>query len=100
MDPEEGVPGASQSDPNPYGLHPEDDHDSDVEIEDGDHIFLASVHPKVNPEFLRTSSTISTQLAEASTKNLKTPSFRDNMPDHLDDFADVFDKASFKSLPK
>ena len=35
LNPEEGVPGASQSNPNPYGLHPEDDHDSDVEIEDG-----------------------------------------------------------------
>ena len=98
--PEEGVSGASQSDPNPYRLHPEDDHDSDVEIEDGDRIFLACVHPEVNPEFLCASSTISTRLAEASAKNSKTPSFRDNVPDHLHDFADVFDKASFDSLPE
>ena len=58
--PEEGVPGALQSDPNPYGLHPDDDHDSDVKIEDGDRIFLVCVHPKISPEFLRASSTIST----------------------------------------
>ena len=58
--PEEGVPGASQSDLNPYGLHPEDDHDSDVTIEDGDCIFSVCVHPEVNPEFLHASSTIST----------------------------------------
>ena len=98
--PQEGVPGASQSDPNPYGLHPEDDHDSDVEIEDGDCIFSACVHPEVNPEFLRASSTISTQLAEASAKNSKTPSFRNDVPDHLHNFADVFDKAAFNSLPE
>ena len=89
--PEEGVPGASQSDPNPYGLHPEDDHDSDVEIEDRDRIFSVRVHPEITPEFLHASLTISTQLAEASAKNLKTPSFRNNVPDHLHDFADVFD---------
>ena len=44
--------------------------------------------------------TISTRLAEASAKNSKTPSFRDNVPDHLHDFADVFDKALFNSLPE
>ena len=98
--PEEGVPGASQSDPNPYGLHPEDGHNSDVEIEDRDRIFSAHVHPEIIPEFLRASLTISTRLAEASTKNSKTPSFRDNVPDRLHDFADVFDKASFDSLPE
>ena len=85
--PEEGVPGASQSDLNPYGLHPEDDHNSNVKIEDGDHIFSAQVHPEINPEFLHASSTISTRLAEASAKNSKTPSFHDNVPDHLHDFA-------------
>ena len=58
--PEKGVPGASQSDLNPYGLHPEDDHDSDVKIEDGDRIFSARIHPEVNPKFLHASSTIST----------------------------------------
>ena len=98
--PEEGVPRASQSDPNPYGLHPKDDHDSNVEVEDGDCIFSAWVHPKISPKFLRASSTISTRLTEASIKNSKTPSFRDNVPDHLHNFADVFDKASFDSLPK
>ena len=98
--PEEGVPGVSQSDPNPYGLHPEDDHDSDVEVEDGDHIFSVRVHPEIIPEFLCASSTISTRLAKASAKNSKTPSFCDKVPDHLHDFADVFDKALFDSLPE
>ena len=58
--PEEGVPGASQSDPNPYGLHPNDDHDSNVTIEDGDRIFSVCIHPKIIPKFLCASSTIST----------------------------------------
>ena len=66
---------------------PRMDHDSDVEIEDRDCIFSAHVHPEVNPEFRHASSTISTRLAEASAKNSKTPSFRDNVPDHLHDFA-------------
>ena len=60
LNPEEGVPGPLQSDPNPYGLHPEDGHNSDVEIEDRDRIFSARIHPEISPEFLRASSTIST----------------------------------------
>ena len=58
--PEEGVPGASQSDPNPYGLHPNDNHDSDVKIEEGDRIFSACIHPETSPEFIHALSTIST----------------------------------------
>ena len=61
---------------------------------------MARVHPEIIPEFLCASSTISTRLAEASAKNSKTPSFHNNVPDHLHDFADVFDKASFDSLPE
>ena len=100
---EGGVPGARsplQFDPNPFGLHPDDDHDSDVEIEEGDRIFAATIFPENSFEYVRASSTVSTRLAEASNKNSKTKSFRDIVPDHLHDFAEVFDKGSFDTLPE
>ena len=41
LTPEEWVLGSSQSNPNPYRLHPDDGHDSNVEIKEGDRIFSA-----------------------------------------------------------
>jgi hypothetical protein len=60
---EEGVPGARsplQFDLNPYRLHPHNDHNSDVKIEEGDHIFAAKIHTEINVKYVRTPSTIST----------------------------------------
>src|ERR1700723_2684943 len=99
-DPKEGVP-KSQNPRNPFGLFADDDHDNDVEIEEGDRIFTATILPQDIHHFVcATSSTPATDLAAAYAKNAKVQSFRDAVPDHLNDFEDVFNKESFDSLPE
>jgi len=77
----------------------DDDDDDDVEIEEGDRIFVATIHPEDIHHFVRASSTVSQRLAEAFTKNSGQVSFRDSVPESLHDFEDVFSKESFDSLP-
>jgi hypothetical protein len=77
----------------------DDDDDDNVEIEEGDCIFVATIHPEDIHHFVRASSTVSQRLAEAFTKNSGQASFRDSMPESLHDFEDVFSKESFDSLP-
>jgi len=77
-----------------------DDNDNvDVEIEEGDRIFVATIHPEDIHHFMRASSTVSQRLAEAFMKNSGQASFQDSVPESLHDFKDVFSKESFDSLP-
>jgi len=71
----------------------------DVEIEEGDHIFVATIHPEDIHHFVCASSTVSQRLAKVFTKNSGQASFRDSVPESLHDFEDVFSKESFDSLP-
>jgi hypothetical protein len=72
------------------------------EIEEGDQIFIANIHPKCSDHFVRAAhvratQTVSQRLAEAFAKNSNTPTFFDLVPSHLHDFEDVFSKESFNS---
>jgi hypothetical protein len=41
----------------------------DIEVEEGDHVFMAMVHPVDPQHFIRASCTVSRHLAEALAKN-------------------------------
>ena len=70
----------------------------DVEIEEGDRIFAIGLTPLT--EEIRATSNISQRLAEAFHRNSAPKTFRDSVPDHLQDFEDVFAKESFDALPE
>jgi hypothetical protein len=65
----------------------------DEQLEEGDRLFATSV--PCEAEFIRATSNISQQLAEAFHKNSQPTSFHESIPSHLHDFKDVFMKASF-----
>jgi hypothetical protein len=80
----------------------DDDLDSDVDditIEEGDHVFMAMVHPVDPHHFVRASSTVSGHLAEAFARNSKPKHFHDIVPPSLHAYADVFRETAFDSLP-
>jgi len=85
--------------PDLIDIHDDKDDDDEVEIEEGDHIFVATIHPEDIHHFVCASSTVLRRLAEAFTRNSGQVSFRDSMPESLHDFKDVFSKESFDSLP-
>jgi hypothetical protein len=75
------------------------------EIEEGDRIFVANIHPEcsdhlVHATHVRATQTVSQRLAEAFAKNSNTPTFFNLVPSHLHNFEDVFSKESFDSLPE
>jgi len=45
--------------PDLVDIHDDNDNDDDVEIEEGDHIFVATIHPEDIHHFMRASSTVS-----------------------------------------
>jgi hypothetical protein len=61
--------------PDLMDVHNDDDDEDNVEIEEGDHIFVATIHPEDIHHFVRASSTVSQQLAEAFTRNSRQVSF-------------------------
>jgi hypothetical protein len=68
------------------------------EIEEGDRIFMTTIHDQV--EFIWASATTSQRLSEAFVKNSGPPkSFRESVPKAFHDFEDVFSKESFNELP-
>jgi hypothetical protein len=69
------------------------------EIEEGDRIFVATIHPEDTGHSIRATSTVSQWLAEAFAKNSNVPTLFDLIPTHLHDFVDVFSKESFDELP-
>jgi hypothetical protein len=69
-----------------------------AEVENGDRIFMAHIHPERQEHIVWATSTISQQLAEAFSKNSKKPTFRDLVPESLHDFEDSFNKESFDTL--
>jgi hypothetical protein len=81
----------------------DNDLDSEVDdftIEEGDCVFMATVH-LVNPHhFVRASSTVSRRLAEAFSKNSRPKGFEDIVPMTLHKYADVLSKTAFNSPPK
>jgi hypothetical protein len=71
-----------------------------IEIEEGDHIFMAMVH-LVNPQyFMRASSMVFRHLAEASAKTSTPNGFHEIVPTALHSCEDVFSKTAFNTLPQ
>jgi hypothetical protein len=71
-----------------------------IEIEEGDRVFMAMVHP-VDPQHLvRASSTVSKCLAKASTKNSMPKGFNEIVPTALHSYEDVFSETAFNTLPQ
>src|SRR5215475_2256717 len=77
----------------------EDEDDEDELLEEGDRVFMTVLEPEA--EHVRASSNISQRLAEAFHRNnaSKQSSFHHAVPDYLQEFEDVFSKASFDTLP-
>jgi hypothetical protein len=71
-----------------------------AEVENGNRIFTAHIHPERQEHVVWATSTISQQLAKAFSKNSKQPTFRDLVPKSLHNFKDVFNKESFDTLPE
>jgi hypothetical protein len=81
----------------------DNDLDSEVDnftIEEDDHIFMTMVHPVDPHHFVHASSTVSRCLAEAFAKNSKPKGFEDIVPMTLHEYAGVFSKTAFNSLPE
>jgi hypothetical protein len=74
--------------------------DDDFTIEEDDRVFMAMVHPVDPHHFVRTSSTVSGRLAEASAKNSEPKGFEDIVPMSLHSYADIFSETAFDSLPE
>jgi hypothetical protein len=71
-----------------------------IEMEEGDRVFMAMVHP-VNPQhFVCASSTVSGRLAEASAKNSMPKGFHEIVPTALHSYEDVFSEMAFDTLPQ
>src|ERR1700761_2377603 len=82
--------------PPTFGCDIDDEFPDDVQIAEGDRVFMTSLWPE--QEFIRATSTFSQRLAEAYAKNAPR-SVKDNLPAHFYDFQDVFAKESFDVLP-
>jgi hypothetical protein len=81
----------------------DDDLDSDVIdviIEEDDRVFMTMVHPVDPHHFVCALSTVSGCLAEALAKNSTPKGFEDTVPTTLHEYADVFSKTAFDSLPE
>jgi hypothetical protein len=66
-----------------------------IEIEEGDRVFMAMVHPVDPQHFVRASSTVSGRLAEASAKNSMPKGFHEIIPTALNSYEDVFSEMAF-----
>jgi hypothetical protein len=80
-----------------------DNLDSEVDdftIEEGDHVFMAMVHPVDPHHFICALSMVSGCLVEAFAKNSKPKGFEDIVPMTLHEYADVFSETAFDSLPE
>jgi hypothetical protein len=71
-----------------------------IEIEEGDYVFMAMVHP-VDPQHLvHALSMVSGCLAEASMKNSTLKGFHEIVPAALHSYEYVFSKMAFNTLPQ
>jgi hypothetical protein len=71
-----------------------------IEIEEGDRVFMAMVHPVDPQHFVRASSTVSGRLAKASAKNSMPKGFHEIVPTALHSYEDVFSETAFDTLPQ
>jgi hypothetical protein len=71
-----------------------------IQIEEGDRVFMAMVHPVDPQHFVRASSTVSGRLAEASTKNSMPKGFNEIVLTALHSYEDVFSEMAFDTLPQ
>jgi hypothetical protein len=69
------------------------------EIEEGDRIFVVTIHPEDTGHFIHATSTVSQWLAEAFAKNSNVPTLFDLIPTHLHNFVNIFSKKSYDELP-
>jgi hypothetical protein len=74
--------------------------DDDFTIEEDDRVFMTMVHPADPHHFVRALSMVSRHLVEAFAKNSKPKGFEDIVPMALHEYADVFSKTAFNSLPE
>ena len=89
---EDGCKGEFECTPDPES--------PDKAIKTGDRIYATMLQPLPTIAEIRASQTMSQQLAQAFAANSAPKLFRDAVPHHLQDFEDVFSKASFDSLPE
>ena len=61
--------------PDLIDIHDDKDDDDEVEIKEGDRIFVATIHPEDIHHFVCASSTVLRQLAKAFTRNSGQVSF-------------------------
>jgi hypothetical protein len=61
--------------PDLVDVHNDDDDNDNVEIEEGNHIFIATIHPEDIHHFMHASSTVLQWLAKVFTRNSGQVSF-------------------------
>jgi hypothetical protein len=71
-----------------------------IEIEEGDQVFMAIVHPVDSQHFICALSMVSRHLAEAFAKNSMPKGFHDTVPTALHSYKDVFSETAFDTLPE
>jgi hypothetical protein len=71
-----------------------------IEIEEGDCVFMAMVHLVDPQHFVHASSMVSGRLAEAIAKNSMPKRFHKIVPTALHSHEDVFSKTAFNTLPQ
>jgi hypothetical protein len=71
-----------------------------VEIKEGDRVFMVMVHPVDSQHFIHALSMVSGHLAKAFAKNLMQKGFHNIVPTALHSNEDVFNETAFKTLPE
>jgi hypothetical protein len=71
-----------------------------IEIKEGDHVFIAMVQPVYPQHFVCASGTVSGCLAEAFVKNFMPKEFHDIVPIVLPSYEYMFSKTAFDTLPE
>jgi hypothetical protein len=94
----------SEGEPPALMSEEEDEDEAFSEFEEGDCIFVTTLHG--TPEEVQATSSISQRLAEAFKRNADAshpptvhPTPTEGIPDHLREFSSVFSKESFDALP-
>lgn len=80
----------------------EEEENSQIPLEEGERLFLMDYRSYLGLDkiHVRAKTTISSELAEASNANKVKKTFKDIVPAHYQDFAEVFAKQEFDALPQ
>ena len=80
----------------PTSESPKETKTQEVHLEDGDRILMIDPNPALN---IRAKSNIATDLATKENQKKEQKPWKEQVPNYLHDFADVFDKEKFEELP-